>query len=283
MRGRESVSTFGACRPNAVENVFRKLGASLPANYYGRRLASLLLGPAGGRDGAPRDVEIFETQKARLHPFDNICEKRVFLTPQFWDKAERDQLRVAIENAPKDDFYFLDVGANAGLYALFARAAAINAKKAIAIACVEPDPQMRARLAFNLHASDAEAQIRIYPYAATGRREMVKLAVNATSRGMSRIDENGGAPVQGAPLHEILLSETSFPRLDALKIDIEGGEFDALDAFFRHAPASHIPDLIILETEHDNGAKSALKICQQVGYQIQLQTRMNAVLKLGAQ
>ena len=40
---------FGTFAPNAVERQFRALGHALPANTLGRRLASLILGPAGGR------------------------------------------------------------------------------------------------------------------------------------------------------------------------------------------------------------------------------------------
>ncbi|MEL7486075.1 MAG: FkbM family methyltransferase [Pseudomonadota bacterium] len=273
-------ATFGALAPSAIESAFRRLGAALPTNYWGRRLASLLLGPAGGRSNTPRDIPVFGSQNARLHPFDNICEKRVYLTPQLWDPAERAALSRAISAAPGSDFYFLDVGANVGLYALYARAAAVAAGKSIQIACIEPDPEMRRRLAFNVAASDAGEDIRVFPYAAARVRETLKLAVNAQSRGMTKLSADGALSVQGAPLHEVLLLETGFPRLDAMKIDIEGAEFDALDAFFQHAPEQFLPALVILETSHADRERSALDRCRQAGYIVKEQTRLNAILAL---
>ena len=80
---------FGALSPSPAQERVRALARRLPANWCGRKAASLLLGPAGGRSRRAFDVMAFGSQKARLHPYDNICEKRVFLTPQLWDPAER--------------------------------------------------------------------------------------------------------------------------------------------------------------------------------------------------
>ena len=270
---------FGAHSPGAVQEGFRKLTHSLQPTYAGRKLASLLLGPAGGRGKHPRDVTVFETEKARLHPYDNICEKRVYATPQFWDVEERKELAAHIAKCNDAEFYFLDVGANAGLYTLFARAAAKSAGKTLKAACIEPDPEMRSRLAYNIKASQAEDDIRVYPYAAAAERGPLSFTVNSNSRGLSRIDEAGNMTVQGAPLVDVLQAETGFPRIDAMKIDIEGHEFPALDAFFKTAPKTLFPSLIILEISHDKAETSALSRCEEAGYSIALKTKMNAVLK----
>lgn len=272
-------SPFGSYAPNAIRETFRTLTHRLPPTYAGRKLSSLLLGPAGGRTKCPRDVTIFETEKARLHPFDNICEKRVYATPQFWDDAERVKLAAHIAANSQADFYFLDVGANAGLYTLFARAETKKARKILKAACIEPDPEMRSRLAFNVAASNAQGEIRIFPYAATAVRGPLGFKVNVKSRGLSKVDESGSATVQGAPLTEIIQAETGFPRIDAMKIDIEGHEFPALDAFFKTAPKTLFPSIVILEISHDDPQSSALTRCKQAGYRVLLKTKMNAVLK----
>lgn len=274
-----SQTRFGSYAPTAIAEKVRKITHRLPPNYVGRKLASVLLGPAGGRAKRPYDVTVFETEKARLHPFDNICEKRVYATPQFWDVVERAELAAHITASSQSEFYFLDVGANAGLYTLFACAAAKRAGKTMNAACIEPDAEMRSRLAFNISACDAQDNIRIYPYAAAANRGPLNFAVNSESRGLSKVDERGSSIVQGAPLTEIIQAETGFPRIDAMKIDIEGHEYPALDSFFSTAPKSILPALIILEISHEDEQSSALARCEQAGYMASAQTKMNAVLK----
>lgn len=269
---------FGTLAPDAAQEKFRNLAHQLPTNYWGRRFASLLLGPAGGREKTPRDVTVFGDQKARLYPYDNICEKRVYATPQLWDGQERAMLAQTIKDHGQAAFYFVDVGANAGLYTLFARSSAIAAGKPFKAACIEPDGPMRARLLFNLQASKAENDVRVFSYAAAAARGSLKFTQSPKSRGMGHIDDHGDVTVQGAPLDAIIRSETEFPRIDALKIDIEGHEAPVFESFFNTAPEDFHPGLIIMETSHD---RTALSLCEAAGYKIRLQTKMNAVLAKG--
>ena len=268
---------FGALRPGALEERFRGLARGLARNYAGRKLASLLLGPAGGRAKRAYDVEIFGSQKARLHPFDNICEKRVYLTPQHWDAAERALLANRIAAQQGDDFIFADIGANVGLYTLFARAEAQRAGRRLRAICVEPDPDMRARLAFNIAASVAREEIDILPYAATAAEGPVRFSVNRQSRGMSRIAAGGEIEVEGRTLASLLSGQT---RIDAMKIDIEGHEYSVLEAFFRTAPRRLWPDLMIMETSHEAADKSAKALVLDKGYEIALENGLNSVLVL---
>ncbi len=271
---------FGACAPTRREEIFRQWAHRLPANAFGRRAASLLLGPAGGRSGAPKDVAVFESQRARLRPFDNICEKRVYATPQLWDARERAALAGHIHRHGGEVFCFVDIGANAGLYSLFAREAAMDCGVRIKIAAVEPDPEMRARLAFNIDASDARDDIAIYPYAAYSRRERLRFAPSPASRGMGRLAAEGSLEVEAAPLDEIIGDLAGFPRIDAMKIDIEGGEYEALEPLLTQGARSLRPAFLILETSHEGaGARSALDLCLDAGYALSFRTRMNAVLR----
>ncbi|MEM9170079.1 MAG: FkbM family methyltransferase [Pseudomonadota bacterium] len=272
-----SAPPFGALAPSAREARYRALAHRLPANYWGRRAASLLLGPAGGRTGAPKDVAVFGTQRARLHPYDNICEKRVYATPQLWEPRERAALAAHITAAPGTDYVFVDVGANVGLYTLFARSAAAAAGKRLRAVCIEADPDMRARLAFNLAASKARDEACVLPFAVSRRREALRFAVNPRSRGTSRLSADGALDVQGEPLAAMLLVHTAVRRVDAMKIDVEGGEFEALDGFFAAAPQSLFPDLIIMEVAHDDGR--ALQRCKAAGYAVRSRVRGNVVLQ----
>lgn len=268
---------FGALAPTARQEYFRKIGHILPPNYLGRKLASLLLGLAGGRTDRAYDVEVFETQKARLHPFDNICEKRVYLTPQLWDGAERALLHDAITACRGGAFSFVDIGANVGLYTLFARAAAASAGVNLAALCIEADPEMATRLRFNIDASGAEDDVALVECAASDSDHRVKFFVDHKSRGLSRVSDEGDLVVAARPLLSILTA-AGFRRIDAMKLDIEGHERQALGAFFRDAPPALYPGLILLETSHAGNEQSAEGLALDRGYRIALRTARNSVL-----
>ncbi|MBI1365532.1 MAG: FkbM family methyltransferase [Alphaproteobacteria bacterium] len=268
---------FGACPPGAFRNAVRVLAHLLPDVALFRKTSSILLGPAGGRDGRAYDVSVFGSMKARLHPYDNICEKRVYLTPQHWDPDERRALAKFIERGA-GPFVFVDVGANAGLYSLFAASAARRAGRAIAIVAIEADPVMCVRMAFNFAASGVKA--KILPYAATAAHGAVRLQVNARSRGMTRIVEDGGEAVEGAPIAS-MLAEQGVEHVDAMKIDIEGHEYAALDAFFANAPEALWPRFVIIETSHEDPERAASALIASRGYKTVMKNRLNAVFERG--
>lgn len=268
---------FGAFRPSPAQERFRALGHLLPVNYFGRKAASLLLGPAGGRSRRAYDVAVFGSQKARLHPYDNICEKRVYLTPQLWDRAERTLLGDVISGFGGRVFTFVDVGANVGLYTLFARAEAIRVGAGFRAVCVEADPEMTARLQFNAEASSALEDLTIFNCAASDAEGVLRFSVDRESRGLSCIDPSGEMRVTARPLSAII-ADAGIDRIDAMKIDVEGHEFEALSAFFRDAPNALHPALIILETSHAGEEKSAGALLRRAGYRDRLKTRRNAVL-----
>jgi hypothetical protein len=80
------------------------------ASWTGKRSAYFLRAMAmRALRGRPLDVETFGA-RMRLYPYNNVCEKRILFTPQYFDPAERDLLRARM----RPDFAFIDVGANIG-------------------------------------------------------------------------------------------------------------------------------------------------------------------------
>ena len=146
------VAAFGTfALPPRMERL-RRYGQTLGRGPFARRVCSLIRRViTAGRKG-PFDVEAFPGQNARLYPGENLSDKRVFGGVQFWDHAERAALGAHVR-AAEEPVYFVDAGANAGLYTLAVRAEARG--KALKVLAIEPDPENVARLKFNLASSNA--------------------------------------------------------------------------------------------------------------------------------
>ena len=65
-------------------------------------------------------------------------------------------------------------------------------------------------------------------------------------RYLGRISEDGSISVEMLPLIDILDAE-GFDRLDGLKVDVEGFKDRVLVPFFRDAPDSLLPEILIAE------------------------------------
>ncbi|HXI86655.1 MAG TPA: FkbM family methyltransferase, partial [Parvularculaceae bacterium] len=90
----------------------------------------------------------------------------------------------------------------------------------------------------------------------------------------------GGEPVEGAPL-AAMLAEQGISAVDAMKIDIEGHEYEALEAFFDEAPETLWPRLIIIETSHEAPERAASTLIASKGYRTVLKNRLNSVFERG--
>ena len=112
-------------------------------DWSGRRFA-FALRAIGVRAlaGRPLDVESLGT-RMRLYPGNNVAEKNLLFTPQYFDPEERRFLAERLGTG----FVFVDVGANVGGYALFA--ATLGGPKARILA-VEPQADIFERLSFNI-------------------------------------------------------------------------------------------------------------------------------------
>jgi hypothetical protein len=84
----------------------------MPDSWMGRRIAFALRRFGLKVLEAPVDVEAFGV-RFRLYPLDNVCEKRILFTPQYFDAAERGLIARHIE-ASAAPYIFLDIGANIG-------------------------------------------------------------------------------------------------------------------------------------------------------------------------
>lgn len=223
----------------------------------------------------PFDVDVAPGVKARLYPSQNRCEKRAFAGVQNWDSAERAALEKAVKTCEDDSFVFLDVGANVGLYSLFAAQYCKTAGKEAEIYAIEPGKAMAARLSDNVIASGAKVQI--IRAAVSDEPGTGQLSSGGENRGEARLIEGEtGELVIIDTLARIVVSH-GLSKIHALKLDIEGHDLKALKAYFDNVPEALFPGLLILETGKDESSP-LIDLCEAQGYALDGRYGLNAVM-----
>lgn len=243
---------------------------------FGRWRASLARKRAIRGLAEPFDVTVDETfgVKARLYPSTNRCEKRAVCGVDIWDHEERAVLCAHIEeHASEKPYVFLDIGANVGLYSLFANGYARWSGRDVRLIAVEPSAEMGARLSVNAEAS--EASIALIRSAISTEAGDVFLSDGGGNRGEGQISESGEA-VPAMTLLQACESE-GLDRIDALKLDIEGQDLAVLTQFFDQAPTPLHPKMMILELD-ETSADPLIELTQAHNYLITTRTRMNVVV-----
>lgn len=230
----------------------------------------------------PFDIEVAPDVKARLYPSTNRCEKRALCGVQIWDAVERDTLHRALTESDAEPFVFLDVGANVGLYSLFVSAYARRAARPSRIIAVEPSADIGARLRFNAGASGAN--VEHISVAVSDHMGHAKLSTGGGNRGEGQLSGHGQA-VEVVTL-TALCERLNVTRIDAMKLDIEGHDTQALSHFLTHAPAALHPNLFIIERGSDTAPKdeqshySALvELAEAKDYLLRDMTSLNAIFE----
>ncbi len=277
----KSPAPFGSYALTPWRDLVRRSADSMPSGRLGIWLVSLmrrasLLGHPKGMQG-PHDISVVEGVNARLYPGSNRCEKRAYAGVHLWDLPERTCLEEAIK-AHQDErpFVFLDVGANVGLYSLFAHAFAAQAGKNHTIIAIEPDPENRSRLEFNCQASNCDLQIE--PIGIAHQAGVGFLTQAKNNRGTVAVAYSGsGVEVELITLSD-LINRHKLEQVDALKIDIEGRDASALRAMTEQASKSVWPRLIIVEIKSQT-ENPILDYLAQHGYRLRHQAKTNAILE----
>jgi FkbM family methyltransferase len=247
------------------------------ASWAGKRMAFLLRGLAVRLlAGKPVDIESIGA-RMRMSPYNNVCEKRILFTPQYFDPIERALLQSRIT----PDFVFLDIGANIGGYSLFVAA---HAGPGARIVSIEPQPEIFERLVYNIGLNDFCA-VKALNCAVADLNGEITLFVAAGNKGETsmRIVNADSAGEQISVPSKTLLSivnEEQFERIDAVKLDVEGAEDLILEPFFREAPAHLRPKLVLMEFSHDRWAADLGHILAECGYREVMRTRTNVAYEL---
>ncbi|KQO46050.1 FkbM family methyltransferase [Methylobacterium sp. Leaf85] len=239
--------------------------------FFLRRLAITML------HGRPLDVERFGA-RMRLHPYNNNCEKKVLFTPQFFDPEERALLASRL----KPGCTFLDIGANIGAYALFVAAFAGPGARILA---VEPQPDVFDRLTYNI-AQNPFGTVKAVACAVADKAGELTLFVDPRNRGESSlkiVGTNEGAQIRVPAVTLLGLAQgEGITRIDAIKLDVEGAEDLILEPFFREAPVSLHPRLLVIEDGTAQWQIDLVGLLEARGYRQIARTRLNLIFERGA-
>jgi FkbM family methyltransferase len=257
------IEPFGTFPPTRLQTVVRDIGGRLPKNWPGLRFSGWLRSLLQRTARRPIDVTVLG-QRMRLHLGDNACERRLMVTPQFFDPVELEILRQTVSS----DFHFIDLGANVGAYSIFVGTLAGPDARILA---VEPQEALLKRLRANIALNNLD--IRVAPVAVGDREGTIEFVVDTNNLGFTSLNigrkGRGERRVVQLPVRKLLdlVREHGFERIDALKADIEGAEDLALLPFMEEAPRTLWPRLIILEDSPQEWRRNCLTILRELGYE----------------
>lgn len=230
-----SPSEWGSAKPNrfaaiCIGAIRHKVARGLIKKSVRRILANM---------SGPFDVEI-DGLRFRCHVADNTSERAIV---ERGLKEINTLAFITKDLAPGNVFF--DIGANCGIYALYAAKKMGPSGRVIAI---EPIPAMSERLHFNIRANDF-SNIEVIEAAVGETSGTLMLHVDADYLGRSCVSPEDGYKPVSVPMMTLkaIVESMRIDRIDALKIDIEGHEDRALLPFIASAPKKVWPKKILME------------------------------------
>jgi FkbM family methyltransferase len=162
---------------------------------------------------------------------------------------------------------FIDIGANVGIYSIFA---ALRAGPNAKIIAVEPHPVALERLRCNLALNEL-SNVAVEPLALGECAGTVQLNANRRNIGSSSIvfdehaRENNLIEVKADTLQG-LCAKHGLTTIDAIKLDVEGAEDLILFPFFETAPRALWPRLLLIENSEETWRQDCQSMLLQKGY-----------------
>jgi FkbM family methyltransferase len=192
-------------------------------------VADLLLSPVFEKIGIfePVWTQVEPGIKMKLDPYDLVSRK--LLEVGVWEP----QSIQAVADHLSPNATFIDVGAHIGYYSL--KAATIIGPNGH-ILSIEPNPQTLPKLRGNIEASQADA-VSVWPVACAQSESTLQFfAAPESNTGESSLSKDNASQegaaavsysVQARPL-DAIVKEAKLDRIDVIKIDVEGAEFEVL-------------------------------------------------------
>jgi FkbM family methyltransferase len=270
-----SPAPFGAFAPNAAQRAVIALAqrTRLRRGAFRPMLSRLLNLLRAG----PIDVP-YQGAAFRFYHQTSATERGALLNPDY----NIEELNFLRTHTPKGGV-FVDVGANAGTYAL---PLAHHVGPKGRVIAVEPHPVMVARLAFN-QAASASGNVTLIAAAAGDADGELMIETDHENYGASHVHSDAGARNDAirVPAMRLLriLQDHNVTRVDSLKIDVEGYEDRVLIGFFRDAPRALWPRAIAIEhLSRDEWLDDCLADMLARGYAEAGKTRSNTLLVRGS-
>jgi FkbM family methyltransferase len=262
----DSNPPWGAFKPKGINFLiclFVKLGLS-----HGKikKILQLLC-----RKKHPIDIK-YQTIKIRCVLGKNNIENKLLLSSKVREREELALLKTYLRKGG----IFIDIGANIGYYSLMATT--LGASKVLAF---EPNETVRERFEFNIRSNNLENKITCISAALGTIEGSLPLSVDSNDLGAGTLIHNGTSNettlVKVRRLDNVL-KECSVNKIDALKIDVEGYEFEALSPLLT-VPSSLFPSLLIIEHAHkDLWKEDIISLLIKKGYSVIGQNRANTFL-----
>ena len=215
----------------------------------------------------------------RLYPYNNVCEKRLLFTPQYFDPDER------------------DISGRAGFTT--ASSSSTSGRMSAATPCslrpgpgrrarvlaVEPQPDIFERLVYNIRQNPfgtVKAR-RLRRRRQDGRADPVRRHLKNQGESSVKIVGLGQRARRSACRPRRccdLLEDEGFDRVDAIKLDVEGAEDLILEPFLAHgARTSLLPPSSSSRTAPGAGRSICRACCGREGYRLVAQTRVNLIFE----
>jgi FkbM family methyltransferase len=273
-----SESAWGAYAPNGAVKLLLETTLKLPRSWTGKRLFYALRRLGRARlAGQPVDVVRFGA-KLRLNACrNNVCEGRILFNPDYFDYRERAFLKESLPARP----IFIDAGANIGGYSFFV----CHVRPDAQVISIEAQDNTYRKLSFNA-AQNPQMKIQAVNCALSSENGTAKLFINDTNNGETSIRLlNGGGQcvaVTAATLLKVA-QDHDLPRIDAIKLDIEGAEDMVLKSFFETAPEHLYPKLILIENSPKRWDFNVITFLESLGYRKIRHFGGNVVLERAAE
>jgi len=275
------IPPFGALRlPPALERALARVQRR--SGWWAQQWAQVLRKWVLRFVPLPVDVSVGDV-KLRVFLKDNNSEKKFVFMPWRFDRRERERIAAVLP----PDGVFVDVGANVGIYSLWA---AHHLGPQGRVFSFEPNPGTFERLRFNVEANAAGnpewPRVELLNLGVSDQAQELELALDPRNLGGASLsatlakNRTQTVRVQCRPLLDVL-SERNVPRVHALKIDVEGYEDVALTGFLQQAPRELLPGLLIVENSPRLWRTDFRGTIEKAGYRLDFETKMNLVYSRG--
>lgn len=210
-----------------------------------------------------------------VYPKDNFTDFTLWLKGR---PREHKSIASLIELVKGKKLYFIDIGANMGLYTILL--AQVVANKSI-FHSFEPNPLMATRFKENLKLNGLTRSVKLHSFALGEEEGRSELYITGNMGEASLVGSKTAQEtisVDVKTLDAFLPKKKTEYEVSILKIDIEGYEDKALQPLL-NADVENLPDWILIEIVHrDKWSKDILEGLMKKGYRVVNEKEGNMLL-----